>query len=502
MGPRGQSELLLSTGVPGMDFVLGGGLTPNRFYLAQGDPGAGKTTFALQFLLAGAAAGESTLYVTLSETKEELEGVAASHGWSLDKARIFEILVGESVLRTEEQYSVFHLSEMELGETMETLITEVERVKPRRVVIDSLSEMRLLARDPLRYRRQILGLKQFFAKRDCTVLLLDELASRIGDHQFQTLAHGVFQLEQFVPEFGGKRRRLQVVKLRGQGVDGAYHDFTLTKGGITVFPRLVAADFHYPFTAEMVPSGIPQLDELLGGGVGRGTSALILGSSGTGKSTLATRYAATAAARGEHSVLFLFDERVGTFTTRAKALGMDLDALTEQGTVTIHQIDPSELAPGQFMHLVSEAVIRDKAKLVVIDSLNGYLNAMPEARFLLNQMHELLTFLSQQGVMTLLIVSQHGGLGVGIDSPVDVSYLADSVIWLRYFEFAGEVRKALSVVKNRTGAHESTIREMQITSTGVQVGQPLSQFRGVLTGTPEYLVTRGNRTGADHDYQS
>ena len=450
-------------------------------------------------MLAGREAGETTLYVTLSETKSELLGVAASHEWSLEGIHLFEIMVGEAVLKTEEQYSVFHLSEIELGETMETLVAEVERVKPKRVVIDSLSEMRLLARDPLRYRRQILGLKQFFSHRDCTVLLLDELAARVGEHQFQTLAHGVFQLEQFVPEFGAKRRRMRVVKLRGQDVDGAHHDYALTKGGITVFPRLVAADFHHPFPNEFVASGIAELDEMLGGGVGRGTSALLLGASGTGKSTLATQYVATAAARGERSALFLFDERLGTFTTRAKALGMDLLGPMEDGLATIQQIDPAELAPGQFVHLVSEAVLKDKVKVVVIDSLNGYLNAMPESRFLLSQMHELLTFLSQQGVVTLLIVSQNGGLGVGMEAPLDISYLSDSVIWLRYFEHAGEVRKALSVIKNRTGAHESTIREMQITKGGMRVGKPLSKFRGVLTGTPTYVGGDMAVAGANHD---
>ena len=477
---------LISTGIPGLDQILGGGLTPNRLDLTQGDPGVGKTTLALQFLMEGKRCNESTMYVTLSETPSELRAVAASHGWDLEGIELFEITAGEDSLKVDEQYSVFHPSEIELGETVQTLLAEVERVKPQRAVIDSLSEMRLLARDPLRYRRQILALKQFFIDRNCTVMLLDDPATKVGEHQFQTLAHGVFQLEQFVPEFGSKRRRMQVVKLRGQNVDGSYHDYKLRTGGISVFPRLVAADFRQPLDNKIAASGLRELDALLGGGMLYGTSALLLGASGTGKSTLACQYVHTATKRGDNCAMFLFDERYATFMTRSKALGMDLKPALDAGLIDLQQIDPAELAPGQFSHLVMESVTKKNSKVVIIDSLNGYLNAMPEARFLMTQMHELLTFLSQKGVLTIVVVAQHGSFSAGLEAPVDMSYLADSVIWLRYFEHAGRVRKAISVIKNRTGMHEPTIREMQITSTGIRVGDPLSNFHGILTGTPSF----------------
>jgi circadian clock protein KaiC len=439
------------------------------------------------------------MYVTLSETRAELIGVAASHGWDLDGVSLFEITAGEDTLHADEQYSVFHPSEIELGQTVHTLLEEVNRVKPRRAVIDSLSEMRLLARDPLRYRRQILALKQFFIDRECTVLLLDDPATKVGEHQFQTLAHGVLQMEQFVPEFGAKRRRLQVVKLRGQEVDGAYHDYVLRKGGITLFPRLIAADHRVPFKKEMVLSGLKELDTLLGGGVPRGTSSLLLGASGTGKSTIGSQYVSAAAARGERAAIFLFDEHIGTFVNRAQELGLELQPHLDSGRVTIQQIDPAELSPGQFADLVFNVVMRENAKIVMIDSLNGYLNAMLDTRFLMTQMHELLTFLSQKGVMTLLVVAQHGAIGAGMETPVDISYLADAVIWLRYFEHAGEVRKAISVLKNRSGLHEPTIREMEITKRGVRVGPPLSKFHGVLTGVPVYHGTDGAMFGGANE---
>jgi circadian clock protein KaiC len=493
------SSTLVSTGIPGLDHILGGGLTANRLYLTQGDPGTGKTTLALQFLLSGHRAGQRVMYITLSETKAELQAVAESHGWSLDGVELFEISAGEESLKADEQYSVFHPSEIELGEAIQTLLVEIDRVQPRLAVIDSLSEMRLLARDPLRYRRQILALKQFFIQRNCTVMLLDDPATKVGEHQFQTLAHGVIQLEQFVPDFGTKRRRIQIVKLRGQLIDGAYHDFTLGTGGITVFPRIVASDHRVRTRFSYAASGLPELDDLLGGGIAYGTSTLILGASGTGKTTLAVQYAYAALQRGEKAALFHFDERLDTLLARTSSLGMNLEPYIDNQQLIIRQIDPAELAPGEFACSVSEAVRSSGVKFVLIDSLNGYLNAMPQARFLLTQMHELLTFLGQHGVITLLLVAQHGGLTAGIEAPIDISYLADAVIWLRYFEFGGQVRKAISVIKNRVGHQEPNIREMQITSHGIRIGRPLNDFHGILTGTPAYHGASSEILGGGHD---
>ena len=475
-----------ATGTVGLDHVLGGGFTPNRVYLVEGDPGAGKTTLALCYLLEGARRGEKGMYVTLSETKEEINAVAASHGWSLDPVHIVELVASEESLTPESQYTMYHPSETELGETTRKVLEEVERVKPRRVVIDSLSELRLLAQNPLRYRRQILALKQFFAGRKCTVLLLDDRTSEDTDLQVRSIAHGVLTLEQLSPEYGAERRRLRVVKLRGKAYKGGYHDFTIVKGGLDVFPRLVAADHHEPFKREQVHSGVGPLDELLGGGLDRGTSTLILGPAGSGKSSVAIQYAVAAAARGERAALFAFDESAGTLLTRTAALGIDLQSQIDAGRIIVQQVDPAELAPGQFIHLVRRQVEEHRCQIVVIDSLNGYINAMPEERFLVIQLHELLTYLGQRGVTTILVVAQHGLMGTGMHSPVDVSYLADSVILTRYFELQGRVKKAISVVKKRSGAHEETIRELRIGKGGIQVGRPLENLRGVLTGVPTF----------------
>lgn len=488
----------LSTGIPGLNAILGGGLPPNRLYLVHGEPGCGKTTLALQFLLAGVAAGESGLFVTLSETKDELEAVARSHGLSLDGIGVFEIRAGEDNLKPEEQYTAFHPSEVELGETVQTLLAEVERAKPARLVIDSLSEMRLLARDPVRYRRQIAALKQFFLSRGSTVLFLDDMASRASEHQFQTLAHGVVLLERYVPAYGRERRRLQVTKLRGVEYHGGYHDFTIRRGGMQVFPCLVAADHPQLPAAGQVASGVAELDTLLGGGPLRGTSALVIGPAGVGKSTVCLQYALAAGGRGEHATVFSFDEGRETTLVRSAALGMDLRPHAAAGTIDLQQIDPAMLSPGEFMSRVREAVERRRSRLIVIDSLNGYLNAMPGEKYLVIQMHELLTYLTQQGVLTLVVMAQHGLVGHQ-ESPVDVSYLADIVLLLRYFEHGGRVRKAISVVKNRGGGHEDAIREFQIGPVGVRVGDPLTAFQGVLGGTPAYtgeagpLMTGGRR---------
>jgi circadian clock protein KaiC len=468
-----------------LDFILGGGLTPQRLYLIEGTPGVGKTTLAMQFLRAGARAGESVLYVSLSETESELRAIAASHGWTLDGVHLRELIPSEESLRPDQQYTLFHPSEVELGETTLQILQEAERVRPSRVVFDSVSEMRLLAGNPLRYRRQILALKQFFLTRGCTVLLLDDRHENERDLQLQTLAHGVITLEQHHPEFGRERRRLRVLKFRGMRFRGGYHDFQIETGGLKVFPRLVAAEHRHASSREKISSGLPSLDTLLGGGLERGTSTLITGSPGTGKSSLALQFAATAANRGESAALFVFDESVNTLMARAAGLNIDIRDHVKSGRITIQPVDPAELTPGQFTDNVVRAVHRPDASLIVIDSLNGYLNAMPEERFLTIHLHELLAYLGHMGMATLLVGVHQGFIGTDMTSPADASYLADAVIMLRYFEIRGEVRQAISIVKNRAGAHERTIREFRLDG-GIHVGQPLTDFHGVLTGVPVY----------------
>ena len=479
----------IATGIPGLDHILGGGFTADRMYLIDGDPGAGKTTLALRFLLEGARAGEQVLYVTLSETQAELRAVARSHGWSLRHVTLLELVTPEESLAPESQITMFHPSEVELSETTRRVLDEVERIKPTRVVFDSLSEMRLLAQNPLRYRRQILALKQFFIGRHCTVLLLDDRTSDPSDLQLQSIAHGVISLEQLAPEYGAERRRLRVIKLRGTRFEGGYHDFVIARGGLSVFPRLVAADHHSEFIRDPLESGIAALDALLGGGLDRGTSTILVGPAGSGKSTVAIQYAVAAALRGENAAIFTFDETLGTLRARCEALGIPVGEQLDSGRLTLHQIDPAELAPGQLSHHIQQAVERgagESARVVVIDSLNGYLNAMPEEKFLIIQLHEVLTYLAQQGVATLLVVAQHGMVGMGMQTPVDATYLADSVVLFRFFEAAGRVRKAISVMKKRSGYHEDTIRELRIGPGGIQIGAPLEQFHGILTGVPRF----------------
>lgn len=491
----GPTAELAPTGIAGLDIILGGGLPRDRLYLVQGDPGAGKTTLALQFLLEGHRLGEPGLYVTLGETRAEIDAVARSHGWSLDGIDVLEIstVEPEETLHEDETYDVFHPAEVELAQIIQTMLREAERVKPMRVVIDSLSEVRLLARDPLRYRRQLLGLKHYFVGRGCTILLLDAQSEvKIGDLQSNTLVHGVISLEQSLPAFGVKRRRMNIVKLRGVRFDDGYHDFRIETGGLEVYPRLVASQYDGDGVIEQViSSGLTELDQLLGGGLSRGTSTILMGEAGVGKSTLASRYVTAAAERGEKAAIFTFDENQNTFVARAEALGMKMRRNIERKNIMIHRVDPGELAPGQFADMVRHAVEDDGANIVVIDSLNGYLNATPDERFLIIQLHELLTFLGNKGVCTILVVAQHGLAAQGLETPMDVSYLADSVLLLRYFEHAGHVRKAISVLKKRTGAHETTIRELQITPQGIRVGEPLKEFQGVLTGTPAYTGGRG-----------
>ena len=473
------------TGIEGLDDVLAGGFYPHRTYLVEGVPGSGKTTLAMQFLLEGARQGEPVLYVTLSETEEELRTVADSHGWSLAGITIRELIASEDSLRPDDQYTMFHPSEVELSETTKAILADVERIKPARLVFDSLSEFRLLAGSPLRYRRQILALKQFFGGRRCTVLLLDDLTSHDHDLQVQSIAHGVVRLEQFFPEYGTERRRLLVLKYRGVRFRGGYHDYIIQRGGIAVYPRLIASEHRQMPLLEKLASGVPEMDQLLGGGIERGTSTLIVGAAGTGKSSLVAQFVSAAAARGQNAAMFIFDESINTMLTRSDGLGIDVRSHVESGRIAVRQVDPAELSPGEFCHAIREAVERDKATVVVIDSLNGYLNAMPGERFLIIQLHEILTYLGQAGVATLLIGAHQGLIGAHMITPVDASYLADAVILMRYFETRGEVRQAISVVKKRGGAHERSIREFRLESGGgISVGPPLRHFRGVLTGVP------------------
>ena len=474
------------TSIAGLDDVLAGGLARKRLFLIEGMPGSGKTTLALQVLRSAAARGEPVLYVTLSETEEELRAVSASHGWTLDGITVQELIPSENSLDPEQQYTLFHASEVELGATIKEILATVDRLNPSCVVFDSLSELRLLAGSPLRYRRQILALKQFFASRGCTALLLDDMTATDQDLQTQSIAHGVIRLEQVHPDYGSERRRLRVTKYRGTHFRGGYHDYVIERGGLRVFPRLVAAEHRRDKTRLRLASGVAEMDALLGGGLEEGTSTLIVGAAGTGKSTLAAQFAAAAAARGQRASLFVFDESPATLISRCTGLGIDLAARLDAGQVTIQQVDPAELTPGEFINRIREAV-RDKAAMIVIDSLNGYLNAMPGERFLTVQLHELLMFLGQQGIATILVAAHHGMIGSQMHTPVDASYLADAVILLRYFEAAGEVRQAISVVKKRSGRHERTIRELQLGPDTIRVGRPLTEFQGVLTGVPNYV---------------
>ena len=479
-----ETEQTMGTGIEGLDDVLGGGLTPNRLYVLEGAPGAGKTTVALQFLMEGAKRGEQVLYVTLSETAAELEGVARSHGWDLSGIHIREMLPSPDSLQPDEQYTMFHPSEIELSETTQRILEDVQALSPRRIVFDSLSELRLLSGGSLRYRRQILALKQFFSGRQCTVLLLDDMATTHRDQQVQSIAHAVLRLEQTHSDYGAVRRRLVVVKFRGKDFRGGYHDYRIVRGGLQVFPRLVAAEHVNPVKQDKLPSGIESLDRLMGGGLERGTSTLFVGAPGTGKSTVAVQFAIAAAERGETSAVFLFDESINTLRTRCASMGMDIERWIEAGRVHLRQVDPGEMSPGELVHLIRQAVEGDQASVVVIDSLNGYLNAMPDDRFLIVQLHELLTYLGQAGVATLLVGAHHGMIGTNMQAPVDASYLADAIVMLRYFEAEGEVRQAISVMKKRGGAHERSIRAFTMDDTGLHVGEPLRNFRGVLTGVP------------------
>ena len=473
----------MSTGISGLDDILCGGLTAHRVYLVEGSPGTGKTTLGLQFLLDGIERGESGLYITLSETADELDAVAHSHGWTTDALHVFE-LATDDALDPESQQSVFHPSEVELGETTQSVMDMVDRIKPARVVFDSLSEMRLLAQNPLRYRRQILALKQFFASRQCTVLLLDD-KSNLADQHLHSIAHGVVSLEQTAQEFGKERRRCIVIKMRGIKFRGGYHDYLLETGGIRMFPRLVANEHTGDFVARVSPTGSSGLDSLLGGGLTAGTNTLIAGPSGIGKTSMTVRCVLTALQRGESAAFYLFDEGLGTFHIRAKALGMDLKPYVDNGQLGIFHIDPAELSPGEFAQKLRDGVEQSNVSFLVVDSLNAYLQAMPGEQYLILQMHELLSYLNQKGVTTMMVLGQHGLIGE-IRSDVDLSYLSDTTVLLRFFESNGRLRRAVTIMKNRTAEHAMTIHELQLGAEGLLIGEPLLGFEGVLSGLPTY----------------
>ena len=494
--PHGPPHLQrASTGVAGLDDILGGGLPTNHVYLVDGEPGTGKTTLALQFLLEGRRQGERGLYVTLSENQTELNGVAASHGWSLDGIDVFEL---STEIAVEDDYTLFHPAEVELQQTMGAVLHAVESHDPKRVVFDSLSEMRLLARDPLRFRRQILSLKHFFANREATVLLLDDKSSPEGDMQLHSLAHGVIVLEHIALDYGAERRRLQVTKLRGTRFRGGYHDFRVRTGGLVVFPRIRSSAPPTSREATEMKSDDPGLDELLGGGLTRGTSTLVTGAAGTGKTVLTLQYVKAAVERGERVRMYLFDERVTTFRLRARGLDIAMDAPMADGRLAVVQIEPTEMSPGEFANEVVQAVERDGVQLVVLDSVNGFMNAMPAERLLGVQLHEMLTFLANKGVSIIMTLVQRGVFGAPVDEAAEVSYLADTVVLLRYFEFQGSVRQAISVVKKRSGNHEHTIRECRVESGGLKVGAPLRDFQGVLTGVPQYSGTQAPLLSPTH----
>jgi len=491
---------LAGTGIFGLDQILNGGLPRDHLYLVDGSPGTGKTTLAIQFLLEGVKHGERGLYVTLSESGEELRDVAKSHGWNLDGIEIYE-LASNRPADSEEGYTLFHPAEVELQQTIDSVLAYVEKLNPMRVAFDSLSEMRLLAREPLRFRRQILAMKQFFAGRRSTVLLLDDKTAPEGDLQLHSLAHGVLMLEHISLEYGSERRRLQVTKIRGSQFRGGYHDFRIARGGLQVFPRILHDVPSSDFTRDTLLSGSSTLDKLLGGGLTCGTSLLITGAAGTGKSVLCTQYANAAVKRGERVLFYLFDERFSTFSLRTTALGMDLSDAIESGQMHIQQVEPTDLSPGEFASQVVNAVNKNRITLVVIDSINGYMQSMPEERLLPIQVHELLSFLSNHGVTCIMTLVQHGIFGNPVDQAAEVSYLADSVILMRYFEVQGAVRQAVSVVKKRSGDHERMIRECKVGKGGLIVGAPLSEFQGVLTGVPRYVGNMGPLMHEDEDHE-
>jgi circadian clock protein KaiC len=473
-----------------MDEVLGGGLPSGHFYLLEGEPGTGKTTLALQFMIEGLRRGETVLYVTLSESRRDLMVVADAHKFNLEGMNTLELLPGEQDLSPESQYTVFHPAEVELSDRTQTIMAEVTRLKPSRMVIDALSELRMMARDILRYRRQILSLKESLASSDCTVLLLDDRTSAESKLELHSIVHGVISLSKVPREYGKIRRRVEVTKLRGCAFREGYHDYVIRAGGTVVFPRLIAAEYRADHVTRVAHSGISELDALAGGGLDRGTSTLLLGPAGSGKTTIALRWACTAAEHGERTAAFIFEETVSSLVNRAKGLGMDLERHVASAHMKLDQIDPAEMSPGEFVEKVRDAVEKDGVSTIIIDSLNGFLQSMPGEQFLALHLHELLAYLNNRNILTLMIVAQAGMIGSSMQTPVDVSYLADNILVLRYFEAHGAVRQAISMIKKRSGGHERTIRELILGPDRIRLGEPLKDFQGVLSGIP-VLIGQG-----------
>lgn len=487
----GDNSALLSTGVAGLDDVLHGGLATGGLYSIEGDTGAGKTTLCLQFLLAGVARGERCLFVTLSESLAELRSMARSHGWILDGIEVLELIAPEKTLEHERHYTMFHPAEVELTETTRAILEAAQRIKPTRIVLDSVGELRMLAQSSLRYRREIMALKQAFTGKDMTVFMVDDPRAELADLAIASIASGIITLDRTATEYGAFRRRLQVLKMRGRNVREGFHDFRIRPGGLEVYPRLVAAEHVTSYARESIKSGLAGLDSLLGGGLARGTSSLFLGPAGTGKSSLAAQYARAAAARGDHAAIFLFDESIATFVERSRGLGFDVMPLIEAGRLKVRQVDPAELSPGELAFYIRQMVEEFDTRVVVIDSLTGYLNAMPSERLLALHLHELLTYLGTKGVTTILLMAQHGLVGGNPATPVDASYLSDTVLLLRFFETRGEVAIALSVIKKRTGIHERSIRELMFEKGAIRIGEPIKEFVGVLSGTPQLASGAG-----------
>ena len=482
-----QTDPRVSTGCAGLDNILSGGFPRGRLYLIEGDPGAGKTTLALQFTLDGVSKGERALYITLSESRADLSHAAQSHGRSLENIEIVELLPNEGDLLPEQQYTVFHPAEVELNDRMQRIVKEIQRVRPDRLVIDALSELRMLAKDPLRYRRQILSLKDFMASQECTVILLDDRSSRDPDLQLHSIVHGVISMDKVPREYGKTRRQIEIVKLRGTSYREGFHDYAIVTGGVVVFPRLVAADSRSDQQPEAVSSGIPELDALTGGGLDRGTSTLLIGPAGCGKTSIAVQWAVTSAKRGESSAIFSFEEAPATMITRAAGLGIDLRPHLASGKIVIKRVDPAEMSPGELVASLQQHIENENVRMVVLDSLNGYLQSMPGEQFLAVHLHELLAYLGNRGVLTLMVLAQAGTIGWPLQSAVDVSYLADNILLLRYFENKGEVCQAISTIKRRSGSHEHAIRELKLGPDRIRIGRPLQDFQGVLTGTPTFL---------------
>lgn len=482
------NNAIATTGIEGLDVVLSGGLPHHHIYLLEGQSGTGKTTLAMQFLIAGAANGERGLFVTTSETTRELQQVATSHNWSLKGIEIFELnTYQEELAATEGFYTLFYPAEVELSKSTEQILNEVERIQPTRVIIDALSGLRLLADDPLQHRRQIDELRRALIHKQCTVIMIDEVTDSESNFHPRSLAHGIIRLEQIPHIYGAERRRLRIVKLRGLHTTGGYHDFRITTGGIQVYPRLIASQHPHSSDREPVSCGLSELDTMLNGGLGRGSCMLLMGPAGTGKSTIAMQYAFAAAQRQEHHAIYLFEEHIDTYLERATSLGIDIRTPIKSGLAHVQQVDPAEMSPSEFAHNIRDQVDHYNLRLVIIDSVNGYLNAMPEQRFLNLHMQELLSYLNRKGIITLLIIAQYGMLGREVRTPIDLTSITDTVILLRYFEALGEVRQSIAVLKKRTGGHEHTIRELRIGSQGIRIGQPLKDFQGVLTGIPSYL---------------